>query len=399
MRVAIDLIIAEKEPGGMLFATRALLEGLARTDQTNEYIVITTRPKEYKELANAPSITIYPVKLRTWRGILIQHQLTLPDILKKLKPDVLHVPAFAAPIGWHGPLVITVHDLAFVKVPQQSSLYARLYWQYLLRESVHRAQCVISISEQTNEELRTLWGIEDERIHLIHNAIRPSLRLNTMTGDAQVRMHQRYGKHYLLHVGRIMPRKNVEALITAFNAIADRLPDLNLVLAGGAGYDSAEVIQQAKKSPFHERIHLAGWIPDEDMSALYASAEALVVPSKHEGFGLPALEAMVCETPVVASPGAASMEIAGDAVLRVDCEDVAKLAEGLVRVVTDQGLRERLVRCGKAQVESFSPNHCARLTRRVYEIAAGLTPTRESNRESNQEPDMVRSAPTSSRTR
>jgi glycosyltransferase involved in cell wall biosynthesis len=287
-----------------------------------------------------------------------------------------------------------VHDLAFLKVPQQSSLYARLYWQYLLRESVRRAQCVISISEQTSQELHTLWAIEEKRIHLVHNAIRPSLLLETVTSEARAKMHQRYGKRYLLHVGRIMPRKNVEALIAAFNTIADCLPDLNLVLAGGTGYDSADVIRQAKNSPFHERIHLAGWIPDEEMGALYASAEALVVPSKHEGFGLPALEAMVCETPVVASPGAASVEITGDAVLRVDCEDVAKLAEALIQVVMDQELRERLVRCGKAQVESFSYKHCARLTRRVYEIATGLTPTVEGD----QEPDMVRSVRTSSRT-
>jgi len=110
MRVAIDLLIAEKEPGGMLFATHALLNGLISIDQSNEYIIITARPKDYQELATAPTIHVHPVKLRTWSGILIQHQLLLPDILKKLHPDVLHVPAFAAPIGWHGPLVMTIHD-------------------------------------------------------------------------------------------------------------------------------------------------------------------------------------------------------------------------------------------------------------------------------------------------
>src|SRR5438552_4524056 len=173
MRVVIDLLIAEKEPGGMLFATRALLDGLAHIDQLNEYIIVTARPKDYQELTTTPNIQIHPVKLRTWSGILIQHQLFLPDILKKLRPDVLHVPAFAAPIGWHGPLVMTIHDLAFLRVPQQSSLYARLYWQYLLRESVRRAQQVIAISAQTVEELHSFWSIEPERVHLIHNALRP----------------------------------------------------------------------------------------------------------------------------------------------------------------------------------------------------------------------------------
>ncbi len=152
MRVAIDNLTSEKEHGGMFSAAKALLEGLARIDQTNEYIVITGRPKEYRALANVPNIRIQPVKLRTWRGLLIQHQLVLPDILGKIQPDILHVPAFAAPIGWNGPLVLTVHDLAFLKVPEQSSLYARLYWKYLLRESVGRAQRIIAISEQTRSD-------------------------------------------------------------------------------------------------------------------------------------------------------------------------------------------------------------------------------------------------------
>ncbi|GHO46317.1 glycosyltransferase family 4 protein [Ktedonospora formicarum] len=377
MRVAIDLMIAEKEPGGMLYATRALLEGLARIDRANEYIIITTRPKEYKELASAPSVTIYPVKLRTWRGILIQHQLTLPDILKKIKPDVLHVPTFAAPIGWHGPLVMTVHDLEFLKEPHQSSLYTRLYWQYLLRESVRRAQGIISISEGTSEELRTLWSIDDERIHLIHNALRPSLSLDTVNNATRAKMHQQYGKQYILHVGRIIPRKNVETLIGAFELLAERLPDLHLVLVGGEGHDSAGVVHQARNSAYHERIHLAGWIPDEDMSALYASAEAVVVPSKHEGFGLPALEAMVCRTPVIANYEAASNEIAGDAVVRVDCEDASKLAEAIVEVVSDQNLRAKLIQRGAIQVEPFTCESTAQATRAVYEQVVSMSQATE----------------------
>jgi glycosyltransferase involved in cell wall biosynthesis len=374
MRVAIDLLIAEKEPGGMLFATRALLNGLISIDSNNEYIIITARPKDYQELATAPTIHVYPVKLRTWSGILIQHQLLLPDILKKLRPDVLHVPAFAAPIGWHGPLVMTVHDLAFLKVPQQSSLYARLYWQYLLRESVRRAQQIIAISEQTCEELHSYWSIEPGRVHLIHNALRPSLQRDGISAQAIQAMQTRYGGRYLLHVGRIMPRKNVETLVQAFDLLAERFPDLHLVLTGGTGHGSAVVLQQIEASPYRERIHQAGWVSEQDMGALYAAAEILVFPSKHEGFGLPTVEAMACGTPVVASFEAASDEIAGDAVMRTDCSSPVPLADTLIKLLTDKELRAHLVRVGLTQATSFNSESCARATLQVYYQAAGKVP-------------------------
>lgn len=372
MRIAIDLLIAEKEPGGMLFATRALLAGLANIDKENEYIVITSQPKAYKDLDWASSIRFYPVKLRTWRGILIQHQLKLPDILKKLKPDVLHVPAFAAPIGWHGPLVLTVHDLAFLKVPQQSSLYARLYWQYMLRESVQRAQQIIAISEQTRQELLSYWSVDPQRIQVIHNALRPSLYQEAVLPDDLAHMHQRFGNRYLLHMGRIMPRKNVKVLIAAFEQLAARFADLHLVLAGGTGYASSAELQQIEASLYRERIHLAGWVEEEQVRTLYAGAEMLVFPSMHEGFGLPMLEAMACGIPVVASVEAANAEIVGDAVMRANCSTAETLGTAIAEVLTNRTLRKDLIKRGLTQTTPFTMEHTAQATRLVYQKALGV---------------------------
>src|SRR6266849_563033 len=372
MRVAIDVLVAEKEPGGMLFATRALLAGLAQIDRKNEYIIITGRPEDYQELAIASNMRIHAVQLRSWRGILLQHQFLLPNILGRLRPDVLHVPAFAAPLGWHGPLVITVYDLAFLKMPKQSSLYARLYWQYLLRESVRRAQRIIVASEQTRYELINYWEVRPEHIDTVHCALRPSLRYSTIDAGEIQMMQQRYGGRYLLHVGRIMPRKNVETLIQAFDLLAPRFGDLHLVLTGGAGYGSGKVLQQIEASPHSERIHLAGWVSDRDLGALYAGARALVFPSKQEGFGLPTVEAMACGTPVVASPEAASVEIAGEAVMRADCSDASSLADAIAQVLTDETLREHLIHLGRTQAQSFTIEACAEATHLVYQAALGF---------------------------
>jgi glycosyltransferase involved in cell wall biosynthesis len=182
-------------------------------------------------------------------------------------------------------------------------------------------------------------------------------------------MQRRYGGRYLLHVGRIVPRKNVDKLVHAFNILAPRFEDLNLVLTGGAGYGSDNVLQLIEASPYKDRIHQVGWVSEQDLGPLYAGAAALAFPSSHEGFGIPTLEAMLCGTPVVASPEAASFEVAGEAVLRTDCSDPAHLADAISQVLTDEALRERLIQLGQTHVKSFNLETCARSTSLVYQEA------------------------------
>jgi glycosyltransferase involved in cell wall biosynthesis len=354
MRVAIDMLLAEQKPGGMLLATRSVLNGLAQIDQKNEYYIISKRPEEYEALASHPRIHLYPIQARSWRAMLIRHQLLMPGILRKICPDILHTPAFASPLGWRGPLVLTVHDLAFLKVKNQSSLQAQLYWRYMLRESVRRAQRIIVVSEQTREELISYWSVNPERIRVIHNTLRPSLGYTNIALEKILAMRQRYGEQYLLHVGRIMPRKNVETLVQAFDLLASQFHDLHLVLTGGTGFGSEEVVRRIAISPYRERIHLAGWVTEENLGPLYAAASMLVFPSKHEGFGLPIVEAMACGTPVVASPEAASVNICGDAVMRANCASAQPLTDAIRQVLTDQELRERLIQAGHIQAKPFT---------------------------------------------
>jgi glycosyltransferase involved in cell wall biosynthesis len=369
MRIAIDLIVAEYEPGGMLLVTRALLHGLAKIDSQNEYIVMTVRPDDYQDIVKAANIRVHPVTLPSRRGTLMQHQIIAPIALRQIKPDVLHTPAFAAPLSWRGALVTTIHDLAFMKVPEQSSLYARLYHMHLQRMGAQRAQKVIVISKQTEQELMHYWSIPPQRISLIHNALQPSFYTHEPAPRAIETMHSRYGERYLLHVGRIMPRKNVERLIEAFDLLAEKFSDLHLVLTGGLGHASAQAVQLIEASPYKDRIHLAGWVAEEDMVPLYTGATALVFPSKHEGQGMPTLEAMACGTPVVASHEAASSEIAGDAVIRADCSSAQPLANAIASLLTNEELRQCLIQKGKKQVEPFHYEACAKNTIQIYHEA------------------------------
>ena len=372
MRIAVDLIAAEYEPGALLLATRSLLHGLAQIDHENEFIVLTVRPDDYQELAKLPNMHIQPVSLPSQHGVLIQHQLFSPRILQEIKPDILHVPAFAAPVSWHGALVMTIHNLACIKTLEQPSLYPRLHHNYLQRASAYRAQRIITTSEQTRQHITEHWSMPAERLCLIYRALRPSLQRATISETAIQAMHSRYGQRYLLHVDRIMPSKNVGRLIKAFDLLAARLPDLHLVLTGGLDYASPKEVQLIETSPYRKRIHLAGWIAEEDLGPLYAGASILILPSRHEGQDIAILEAMACGTPVIASDEAANMEIADDSILRTDCSSTLPLVEAIAHILTDEKLRAHLIQAGYKQIQPFHHQTCARATLQVYQEALDM---------------------------
>lgn len=168
MRIAFDMLITEQEHGEALYFTCMLLDKLALLDQSNEYIVITAHPQEYRLQASQPNITLYPLKSHSRLGPLTQHQLLLPGVLQHIRPDIVHVADHAAPIGWHGLLVIAIHNTAFLEEQYRSSrLHAWLYWNYALHESMHRAQCIITTSEHVRLELLKRWPVEQSRLRVI----------------------------------------------------------------------------------------------------------------------------------------------------------------------------------------------------------------------------------------
>ena len=168
MRIAFDMVVVEQQPGEELLAIRALLDELATGAPEHEYSIITSRPQDYRVLAATAHVRIYPVLLRPRQGLLIQHQLHLPRLLKRIAPDVLHVPVCPAPIGWYGPLILGVYDLtALDEAYLSSSTYPRLYGHYLIRESMRRAQAIVTNSALMRTELITRWGLQQERVHVL----------------------------------------------------------------------------------------------------------------------------------------------------------------------------------------------------------------------------------------
>jgi GT2 family glycosyltransferase len=168
MRILFDLLIAEQHCDNALVSIREMLSIVVSSSQEHEYILVTGRPKDYRRQAEMPNVRVYPLKLRSKSEGLLQHQLRFPGVLHRLRPDVLHVPDGIALIGWHGPLIISIHDTLWLKQPEQS-LPTKLqdYRRYLFRESVQRAHAILISSEQIYTMLVSTCSIEKQRVQLI----------------------------------------------------------------------------------------------------------------------------------------------------------------------------------------------------------------------------------------
>jgi glycosyltransferase involved in cell wall biosynthesis len=373
MKIAFDLVAVERLDDGMYTASLALLRGLQRVPADHRYLLLTARPERYTAFAKDERFEIVhaPIPILQRDVVLLEHQVLEPLALRRLRPHLLHSPGLASPLLWRGPVVLTLHDVAFLEVPEQMSRASLYYWRYVALPSVRRAARIVTVSRYAREEIARALRLPLERIETVYNSIDYQFKA-PISSESIVRARERYhlGERYILFVGTLQARKNVSALIRAFERLALEMLDVQLVLAGGISSNSEAIVRDAGQSPLAGRIRVTGRVADEDLPSLYAGASVFALPSKHEGFGLPMIEAMACGTPVVVNDASCLPEIAGDAALLVAADDTEAYAAALRRAMEDEGLRRELVARGSLRAMQFRPEVCARRMLEVYEQAA-----------------------------
>ncbi len=278
-------------------------------------------------------------------------------------PDVLFVPAHVIPLTRPWRSVVTIHDLGYLYHPQMHTRWTRWYLDLTTRLQVKVANRVIVDSDATRQDLIRWYHADPRRLVLAYPAGKPHMK-RVMDSQRIAAVKERYGtgECYFLYVGTIQPRKNLHTLLAAFQrAHAQRrlAPNVRLVLAGKVGWLANSILAEAYASGPKERIVLTGYIPDQDLAALMSGALAYILPSWHEGFGMPVVEAMACGTPVICSNASALPEIAGDAALLFNPSDPDELAEAMVQVCGQPELRKRLITRGYARARMFSWDACA----------------------------------------
>jgi glycosyltransferase involved in cell wall biosynthesis len=275
--------------------------------------------------------------------------LRLPRLLRRLRPALAHF-LHVVPPGWRGPAVLTVQDLSFERFPELMSRADRFYFRTFVPRSARAADRVLTGSEWTKRDLVERYGIEPSRIMVTPYGFDPVFKPEGP---------RREGAPYALFVGALQERKEPELALRALLGVDS---GMSLVFAGPDRGLKAELHRRARTLGLKERVEFAGHVPREDLAALYRGAEALVFPSRYEGFGLPVLEAMASGTPVVATRSSSIPEVAGDAAILVE-PDADALAAGLERAGAE---RDRLRGLGLARAAQFSWAETARRTAEAY---------------------------------
>jgi glycosyltransferase involved in cell wall biosynthesis len=370
VHIAIDAHSVGAQLAGNESYAVNLIEALAEIDQTNLYTLYVTKPAAIDRFANRwPN---FKVKQTLPHTPLVRIPLTLSAELRRHPVDVLHV-QFTAPPFAPCPVVTTIHDLSFEHLPETFKRRSRAQLRLTVRRTARKAALILTLSEFSRRDIIETYAVEPERV-IVTPAAAPTHFKPIADKTELKKIRERYGigANYLLSLGSIQPRKNLTRLIEAFlwlrtSRPASRLPQL--VIAGKRGWLDDEVFRAAQRDGPNESVKFIGYVPEEDLPALYSGAMCFVYPSYFEGFGLPVLEAMQCGAPVIAGNQTSLPEVAGDAALLFDPFDTKALGEAIARVIDHPDYRAELRARGLKRAAEFSWIATARLTLKAYESA------------------------------
>jgi len=306
-----------------------------------------------------------PIKENPMARILWEQSL-LPVNIAARRLDVFHAPIGAVPVLSVSPTVVTVHDLAFLKYPDQLPSSRRSWLIGATRISARRASKIITVSQATADDLRTWLNIPEDRIEAIPLATSGKVRRVEGVSLDMFRLKWEIDRPYVVAVGTLEPRKNLPTLLRAFAKIKDDI-EHQLVLVGPEGWLTGELKSTLDELNLGDRIRLTGFVSDEELGGWYSGADLLAFPSYYEGFGLPAIEAMNCGTPVLSSDNSVFPEVVGDAGVMIRAEDVDLWAETMRDILRDESRRSELRQRGFERAAMYSWDRTARQTYEVYQ--------------------------------
>jgi glycosyltransferase involved in cell wall biosynthesis len=368
VRIAIDATPVPPKPAGAGIYALELARALARRPPSGDGYAIFIRGDWLDdELRGRRDWRVE--RVRTSRtGRVAWEQARLPGRLRALGADVLHSTHHTVPLRrMHTKRVVTVHDVTFFRIPGRYTAARRLYMQTMTRASVRVADAVIVPSMAVRDDVLRTLSVDATKVTVVYEAA--AERFVRASADAVAGLRKRYllEAPYVLSVGSLEPGKNRGRLFRAFRALLDEGMPYDLVVAGQPAWKYAEESALVRELGLLPHVKYLGYVPGDDLPALYSGATAFAFPSLYEGFGIPVLEAMACGVPVLTSNISATAEVAGDAAVLCDPESVASIRDGLRRLLSDEALRADYAARGLKRAAEFSWARAAEETWAVYQ--------------------------------
>jgi glycosyltransferase involved in cell wall biosynthesis len=310
-------------------------------------------------------IKINPIKI-DFKYFLWHQKLPLKNELRKF--DIIHNPyQFPIILNFKQKYIVTIHDLIQILFPNENQKIVYICQKMMFPKIVQSIDKIISDSHHTKQDIIKHFKIPEDKIKVIHLAASENYR--PLNEKEIINIKQKYNLNYpfILYVGTLEPRKNIPTLLKALYKLKKQGIKHKLVITGKKGWKYKSIFETIDKLNLQKDVIFTGYVPDEDLPALYNAADLFVYPSLYEGFGLPPLEAMQCGTPVITSNTSSLPEVVGDAGIMVNPYDVDELANKMYEVLTNDGLREELSKKGLERAKLFSWKKCAEEHLKVYE--------------------------------
>ena len=348
---------------------RQLTTHLLDRDDENHYTLFTNHlmPAWREGTRHTPKVVTS--RLPTARPVprILWEQTVLAWHTARGTLDVLHCPLNVIPLAAGCPTVLTIHDLSFLRYPRLFPRFKQRYLQLFTRLSARRADAVVTDSASTRRDVVHMLDMPEERVHVLYPAADGDFHPRTRPEIDAFREARGLPARYVLYVGTLEPRKNVDVLIRAFaDAARQATAPHSLVLVGASGWMTQAMRTAIAETALGDRLLMPGYVPREELPLWYCGADLLVYPSSYEGFGYPALEAMASGVPVVASDASSIPEVVGNAGVLVPPRAQERLAAAMTEILTDSVFAGDLRERGLRQAARFSWSDSVRVCLDLY---------------------------------
>lgn len=365
MRIGINLLyLVPSKVGGTETYARGLVAALQKIDKKNEYFLFCN--KENRDIfAKSKNFKIIVLPFRASNKVLrvLFEQLALPFYVLRYKIEILHSLGYVAPLINFCSSLVSIHDLNWHFYPEDFNVFEGAALKFLVPNSARICDLVVTVSDSSKRGIVDILGVPKKKVKVVYAG---TPKLEKPYSISRLKKLGIY-KKYIFTVSASHPHKNLITLIKAFLILKKKSYDLNLVVAGLRGRAHKNVQNFIKKNYLSEDIKILGWVSDKDLSTLYKYSEVVVLPSVHEGFGFPLVEAFSFGKPVVSSNAFSLKEVAGNAAHLVNPLEPDQFADGIARILDNPRYKNKLIKLGEKRFKIFDWRKSARELLNIYQ--------------------------------
>lgn len=357
MRIGVNTrLLLKGKLEGIGWFTYQTLERMVHQHPEHDFFFFFDRPydESFVFSTNVTPIVVppqarHPILFTLW------FDWTLPYVLRKYKIDVFLSPDGYCSLRTSVPTCLVIHDLAFEHYPKHFKLSHKHYWKYFQPRFANKAKRIVTVSQYSKQDIISHYGIDADKIDVACNGAHDAYHPLRWDDKEAVKKKYADGCEYFVFAGALHPRKNIVNLLKAFVAFKKmQRSDMKLVIVGRLAWKYDEVLEMKESMPYKDDVKWVGYMDVDELSQVTGGAYAMVYPSFFEGFGIPILEALKCDVPAIVSHTSSMPEVAGDAGLLVDPNNVADIAAKMEQLYKDEHLRAKLIAAAPAQVKKFT---------------------------------------------